>query len=101
MIRGYKVPTMILIDGLDGSGKNTISTQMRNILTDAGYRVFKLDSPDYDSPAGQMVMDNLPKTSPLPCSTTLWTGRTTCGITLMRSSERSRAMTSSSPTVGR
>ena len=61
MIRGYKVPTMILIDGLDGSGKNTISTQMRNILTDAGYRVFKLDSPDYDSPAGQMVMDYLTK----------------------------------------
>lgn len=43
--------TLIVIDGLDGSGKNTQSKLLYERLVKEGKRVFLVSFPDYDSPA--------------------------------------------------
>ncbi|MBR2634236.1 MAG: thymidylate kinase [Clostridia bacterium] len=47
--------TLIVIDGLDGSGKNTQSKRLAERLTREGRRVRLVSFPDYDSPACQPV----------------------------------------------
>ena len=46
---------LIVIDGLDGSGKATQSKILCDRLVEMGYRVRPLTFPDYDSPASEPV----------------------------------------------
>ena len=47
--------TLIVIDGLDGSGKNTQSTLLYERLVKEGKRVHLVSFPDYESPACEPV----------------------------------------------
>ena len=46
---------MIVIDGLDGSGKATQAELLKNRLTEKGYEIFSLDLPYYDDPSSTLV----------------------------------------------
>lgn len=46
---------IIVIDGLDGSGKATQSELVRKRLSDMGYKVKKLTFPNYESPSSSLV----------------------------------------------
>ena len=46
---------LIVIEGLDGSGKGTQSALVTQVLKDRGYKVKKLTFPDYDSPTSSLV----------------------------------------------
>ncbi len=46
---------LIVIEGLDGSGKGTQSALVAQTLTDRGFKVKKLTFPDYDSPTSSLV----------------------------------------------
>ena len=46
---------LIVIEGLDGSGKGTQSALVTKALEDRGYKVKKLTFPDYDSPTSSLV----------------------------------------------
>ena len=46
---------LIVIEGLDGSGKGTQSALVTKALQDRGYKVKKLTFPDYDSPTSALV----------------------------------------------
>ncbi len=46
---------LIVIEGLDGSGKGTQSNLVAQTLKDRGYKVRKLTFPDYDSPSSSLV----------------------------------------------
>ena len=46
---------LIVIEGLDGSGKGTQSALVTKALQDRGYKVRKLTFPDYDSPSSSLV----------------------------------------------
>lgn len=46
---------LIVIEGLDGSGKGTQSALITQVLKDRGYKVKKLTFPDYDSPTSSLV----------------------------------------------
>lgn len=46
---------LIVIEGLDGSGKGTQSALVTKALQDRGYKVKKLTFPDYDSPTSSLV----------------------------------------------
>ena len=46
---------LIVIEGLDGSGKGTQSALVTKALQDRGYKVRKLTFPDYDSPTSSLV----------------------------------------------
>ncbi len=46
---------MIVIDGLDGSGKATQAEILKNRLTEKGYGIFSLDLPYYDDPSSTLV----------------------------------------------
>lgn len=46
---------LIVIEGLDGSGKGTQSAIVTQTLIDRGFKVRKLTFPDYDSPSSSLV----------------------------------------------
>ena len=46
---------LIVIEGLDGSGKGTQSALVTQVLKDRGFKVKKLTFPDYDSPTSSLV----------------------------------------------
>ncbi len=46
---------LIVIEGLDGSGKGTQSALVTQALKDRGFKVKKLTFPDYDSPTSSLV----------------------------------------------
>jgi len=46
---------LIVIEGLDGSGKGTQSKLIAQTLIDRGFKVRKLTFPDYDSPSSSLV----------------------------------------------
>lgn len=46
---------LIVIEGLDGSGKGTQSALVAQTLKDRGFKVKKLTFPDYDSPTSSLV----------------------------------------------
>lgn len=46
---------LIVIEGLDGSGKGTQSKLVAQTLIDRGFKVRKLTFPDYDSPSSSLV----------------------------------------------
>ena len=46
---------LIVIEGLDGSGKGTQSALVTQTLIDRGYKVKRLTFPDYDSPTSSLV----------------------------------------------
>ena len=46
---------LIVIEGLDGSGKGTQSQLVVKALTERGFKVRKLTFPDYDSPSSSLV----------------------------------------------
>lgn len=46
---------LIVIEGLDGSGKGTQSQRVYEVLKSKGYKVKKLTFPDYDSPTSSLV----------------------------------------------
>ena len=46
---------MIVIDGLDGSGKATQAELLKNRLKEKGYEIFSLDLPYYDDPSSTLV----------------------------------------------
>lgn len=46
---------MIVIDGLDGSGKATQAELLKKRLTEKGYEIFSLDLPYYDDPSSTLV----------------------------------------------
>ena len=46
---------LIVIEGLDGSGKGTQSKLVYEELKNRGYKVKKLTFPDYDSPTSSLV----------------------------------------------
>ena len=46
---------LIVIEGLDGSGKGTQSALVTQALVDRGFKVKKLTFPDYDSPTSSLV----------------------------------------------
>lgn len=46
---------LIVIEGLDGSGKGTQSNILYKTLKDRGYKVKKITFPDYDSPTSALV----------------------------------------------
>ncbi len=46
---------MIVIDGLDGSGKATQAEILKNRLKEKGYEIFSLDLPYYDDPSSTLV----------------------------------------------
>ncbi len=46
---------LIVIEGLDGSGKGTQSALVTQALKDRGYKVKKLTFPDYNSPTSALV----------------------------------------------
>lgn len=46
---------MIVIDGLDGSGKATQAELLKKRLTEKGYDIFSLDLPYYDDPSSTLV----------------------------------------------
>lgn len=46
---------LIVIEGLDGSGKGTQSELVTQALVDRGFKVKKLTFPDYDSPTSSLV----------------------------------------------
>lgn len=48
---------IIVFEGLDKSGKHTASLNFENKLKDQGYRVAKMEFPQYDSPIGQLIRD--------------------------------------------
>ena len=51
--------SIITIDGVDGSGKNTVSGEIQKILEDRGYEVIRISPPFYDTPTGAIVSDYL------------------------------------------
>ncbi len=52
---------IIVFEGLDKSGKHTASLDFENKLKDQGYRVAKMEFPQYDTPIGQLISDWLHK----------------------------------------
>lgn len=46
---------MIVIDGLDGSGKATQAEFLKNRLKEKGYDIYSLDLPCYDDPSSTLV----------------------------------------------
>lgn len=50
---------LIVIDGLDGTGKQTQSEILYNALTQEGLDVKKISFPVYESPSGQIIKDYL------------------------------------------
>lgn len=55
-----KMPKMFYIDGLDGSGKKTISLMVKKKLEDEfNQKVFVFDPPFYDTPTGKIVEEYL------------------------------------------
>lgn len=46
---------MIVIDGLDGSGKATQAELLKNRLTEMGYQIYSLDLPCYNDPSSTLV----------------------------------------------
>lgn len=46
---------LIVIEGLDGSGKATQSALLSKALTERGYRVKKISFPDYQNPSSTLV----------------------------------------------
>lgn len=46
---------MIVIDGLDGSGKATQAELLKNRLSDEGYSIYTLDLPFYSDPSSTLV----------------------------------------------
>ena len=46
---------MIVIDGLDGSGKATQAELLKNRLKEKGYEIFSLDLPYYNDPSSTLV----------------------------------------------
>lgn len=46
---------MIVIDGLDGSGKATQAEILKNRLKEKGYDIYSLDLPCYDDPSSTLV----------------------------------------------
>ena len=46
---------LIVIEGLDGSGKATQTALLADKLKQNGYQVKKLEFPDYDSPSSSLV----------------------------------------------
>ena len=46
---------LIVLEGLDGSGKATQTELLWNALTQEGYAVKKVTFPDYESPSSSLV----------------------------------------------
>lgn len=46
---------LIVIDGVDSSGKETHTKMLTEKLINAGYKVKKISFPDYDSPSSELV----------------------------------------------
>ena len=46
---------IIAFEGIDGSGKTVQFNMLSDYLTDAGYKVARLDFPDYDSFFGKII----------------------------------------------
>ena len=46
---------IIVIEGLDGSGKATQTALLAQKLSDRGIKVRRLEYPDYDSPSSSLV----------------------------------------------
>ena len=62
---------LIVIDGLDGTGKNTQATILYNFLKDNGVeKIIKISFPDYESYTGKIIRDML--TSKLELNPGLW-----------------------------
>lgn len=53
--RDRKMGKLIVIEGLDGAGKNTQSDLLKERLEAMGKKVMKIDFPDYDSDASVLV----------------------------------------------
>lgn len=53
------MPKLINIEGVDGTGKHTISMELKENLEGLGFSVAMTDFPVYDSPAGKLVKDFL------------------------------------------
>ena len=51
--------SIITIDGVDGSGKNTVSSKIQENLESKGYDVIRISPPFYDTPTGKIVSDYL------------------------------------------
>lgn len=49
------MPKLIIIEGLDGSGKSTQTALLEQHLTDSGVDFKKIKLPDYDSPSSTLV----------------------------------------------
>ena len=49
------MPKLIIIEGLDGSGKSTQTALLEKHLTDTGVNFKKIKLPDYDSPSSTLV----------------------------------------------
>lgn len=50
---------LIVVEGLDGSGKNTQSEKLAERLKAAGANVLKASFPNYDSPSGELIKQYL------------------------------------------
>ena len=53
------MPKFICIEGLDGTGKNTIARSLVDVLTQQGWKVQLWSFPDYESPTGIIVKNAL------------------------------------------
>ena len=54
-----KYPKIICIDGVDGSGKKTVSNIVAQKLTNRGFRVARISPPFYDTKSGELVAEYL------------------------------------------
>ena len=54
-----QMPKFICIEGLDGTGKNTIARTLVDVLTQQGWKVQLWSFPDYESPTGIIVRNAL------------------------------------------
>ena len=50
---------IVSIDGIDGSGKETTSRLVHEMLEERGYRVKVISPPFYDEPSGAAIKDVL------------------------------------------
>lgn len=52
-------PKVYIIDGTDGCGKKTITSNIVSTMRNGGYRVGLIEPPFYDTPTGQIIRDYL------------------------------------------
>lgn len=53
--KGTQIGKLLVIEGLDGSGKATQAELLETRLKDLGYKVRKISFPNYDSPSSSLV----------------------------------------------